>query len=115
MAEALVSILLEQLASVTVQEAKQVYGARGGSTGLYTRNWKAKANGYQMLLQLMFSIKKINLSFSKEDNVQCGLQQNSKSCSQEHRSGNLAFIDSTPKWKVLESVIHRGKRPLRML
>ncbi|KAK7841164.1 hypothetical protein CFP56_015718 [Quercus suber] len=109
------------------------------------------ANGYQMLLQLMFSIKKINLSFSKEDNVQCGLQQNSKSCSQgivimscfcflflslffpltqhvehyiqnrsfslstEHRSGNLAFIDSTPKWKVLESVIHRGKRPLRML
>ncbi|KAF3948474.1 hypothetical protein CMV_025531 [Castanea mollissima] len=69
----------------------------------------------KMLITTHVFNQKVNLSFSKEDKVQCGLQQNNKSCSQEHRSGNLAFIDSTPMWKEPGSVIHRGKRPLRML
>ncbi|KAM3747522.1 hypothetical protein ACB098_05G040800 [Castanea mollissima] len=68
------------------------------------------ADGCQMPSSHVFNNQK-NLSFAKQDNVQCGVQQTSKSCNQEPLGGNLASIDSTPMWKEPESTIHRGKRP----
>ncbi|GMY34368.1 UDP-N-acetylglucosamine pyrophosphorylase [Fagus crenata] len=68
------------------------------------------ADGCQMPLSRVYN-QQINLSFAKEDNFQCGVQQTSKSCNQEPLGGNLACRDSTPMWKEPESTIHIGKRP----